>query len=242
MPSRLALPMVPSVDPPDELPPCPGLRGEPCRDYASFENETHVLDGFPRPKGASPFRVPLVPASKQCTSPNSQHGAPLSFGSCGPPEQASDYLTVGTPDANGQGANSVGTVLYRVTGGDVRVDASLTDVRRKGSLADYTGELDAGQTVQISDRQNGPNQDEPATVDKIRFPFAVPCTATASTTIGASCSVSTSFDAIMPGSVVAGQRAIWELGQVEVDDGGADGQAATTADNTPFAVQGVFVP
>jgi uncharacterized repeat protein (TIGR01451 family) len=38
MPSRLALPLVPGVDVPDELPPCPGLRGEPCRDYAPFEN------------------------------------------------------------------------------------------------------------------------------------------------------------------------------------------------------------
>ncbi len=32
-PSRLTLPVVPGVDVPDELPPCPGLRGEPCRDY-----------------------------------------------------------------------------------------------------------------------------------------------------------------------------------------------------------------
>jgi hypothetical protein len=46
----------------------------------------------------------------------------------------------------------------------------------------------------------------------------------------------------VPGSVVAGKRATWELGQVAVDDGGADGDADTAGDNTPFAVQGVFVP
>ena len=34
-PSRLLLPVVPGVDVPTELPPCPGLRGEPCRDYES---------------------------------------------------------------------------------------------------------------------------------------------------------------------------------------------------------------
>jgi predicted acyl esterase len=33
MPSRLVLPMVPGVSVPTGLPPCPGLRGEPCRDY-----------------------------------------------------------------------------------------------------------------------------------------------------------------------------------------------------------------
>ena len=33
-PSRLALPVVPGVEVPTELPPCPGLRGQPCRDYA----------------------------------------------------------------------------------------------------------------------------------------------------------------------------------------------------------------
>jgi len=33
-PSSLVLPVVPGVEIPTELPPCPGLRGEPCRDYA----------------------------------------------------------------------------------------------------------------------------------------------------------------------------------------------------------------
>jgi predicted acyl esterase len=33
MPSRVVLPVVPGVAVPTTLPPCPGLRGEPCRDY-----------------------------------------------------------------------------------------------------------------------------------------------------------------------------------------------------------------
>jgi hypothetical protein len=37
-PSRLFLPVVPDVEAPSELPPCPGLRGQPCRDYKPFEN------------------------------------------------------------------------------------------------------------------------------------------------------------------------------------------------------------
>jgi putative CocE/NonD family hydrolase len=37
-PSKLRLPVVPGLDAPTGLPPCPGLRGEPCRDYQPFAN------------------------------------------------------------------------------------------------------------------------------------------------------------------------------------------------------------
>jgi predicted acyl esterase len=39
-PSRLILPVVPGLSVPTGLPPCPGLRGEPCRDYQPFVNWT----------------------------------------------------------------------------------------------------------------------------------------------------------------------------------------------------------
>jgi hypothetical protein len=47
---------------------------------------------------------------------------------------------------------------------------------------------------------------------------------------------------VMANSVREGLRSIWELGQVQVFDGGADGMASTTADNTLFEVQGAFAP
>jgi predicted acyl esterase len=37
-PSALQLPVVPGVDVPTGLPPCPGLRGEPCRDFKAIAN------------------------------------------------------------------------------------------------------------------------------------------------------------------------------------------------------------
>jgi len=40
MPSRLVLPVVPGVAVPTGLPPCPGLRGEPCRAYKPIVNRT----------------------------------------------------------------------------------------------------------------------------------------------------------------------------------------------------------
>jgi predicted acyl esterase len=39
-PSSLVLPVVRGVSVPTGLPPCPGLRGEPCRDYQPFANRT----------------------------------------------------------------------------------------------------------------------------------------------------------------------------------------------------------
>ena len=38
MPSKLLLPVVPGVSVPTGLPPCPGLRGQPCRPYQPFAN------------------------------------------------------------------------------------------------------------------------------------------------------------------------------------------------------------
>jgi len=38
MPSRVILPVVPGVSVPSALPPCPGLRGEPCRAYQPYTN------------------------------------------------------------------------------------------------------------------------------------------------------------------------------------------------------------
>ncbi|HLM30048.1 MAG TPA: CocE/NonD family hydrolase [Solirubrobacterales bacterium] len=43
MPSRLLLPTV-DANVPTGLPPCPGLRGEPCRDYVPYANRTKPLE------------------------------------------------------------------------------------------------------------------------------------------------------------------------------------------------------
>ena len=71
-----------------------------------------------------------------------------------------------------------------------------------------------------------------ATAQDFTFPVTMPCTATASTSVGATCGVATTLDAVTPGAVTAGARAIWELAGVEVLDG----------DGARFARQGIFVP
>jgi hypothetical protein len=53
--------------------------------------------------------------------------------------------------------------------------------------------------------------------------------------------VSTTANTLVPGIAQADKRAIWELDQIRIVDGGADGDPAT-AGNTDFARSGIFVP
>jgi Tol biopolymer transport system component len=209
--------------------------------------------GYPRPTGASPLRVSLVPAYVKCAGTNRTHGPPLEHPSCFPPVQYSHQVTVGSPDANGQGAKSIGSLKMVTVVGDpggaddanVRLDASITDVRNKPLLTDYTGQLQVTVSLRLTDRDNGvsaPGGVDAATVADSQLTFTLPCAATADTTVGSTCSIATTAEALTPGMVTEGKRAIWQLGQVQVTDGGEDGIAATTADNTLFAKQGLFVP
>jgi hypothetical protein len=225
---------------------------------ASLAGATH-----PRPKGATPLRASLVPSYQACTAPNRTHGPPLAFPSCNPPVQTSTSLTVGTPDANGAAANSVAFAKLDVKVGvpgppedsDVLISASISDVRCKAGTtacgnanaadgADYTGELQGNATIRITDHWNavapggGPDA---ATVVDIPYPVAATCANTASTAEGGVCTANTSANAVVPGSVLDGKRAIVEIGQITITDGGPDGVNATSP-NTLFGVQGIFIP
>ena len=63
--------------------------------------------------------------------------------------------------------------------------------------------------------------------------------------MGSTCSVDTTVNALFgsnPGAVRERRRAIWQLDQIAVWDGGEDGYIESRDDNTVLAVQGVFVP
>jgi hypothetical protein len=207
--------------------------------------------GYPRPRAAANTSLPLVPAQTPCASPNRVHASPLAYGSCNPPSLRSSFLTTGTPDANGQQAQFIGSFRQVVMAGntstpltdeaDVHLFADLTDVRNAGTLTDYEGQLQARATVRITDRSNGDPANEAGTGPLFNFNVPVSCLATPSETIGSACSVATTADTITPGAVTEGKRAIWEMEQVRVFDGGSTGTAGA-GDATVFAVQGVFVP
>ena len=213
-----------------------------------------TLDGHPRPQGASPMRLALVPAFDQCApgSANRTHGPSLENPSCNPPVQSSGFATIGAPDANSNPVQSVGSVKYTVcvtgpcAGGpapDVVLEASVTDVRNLGTLTDYAGELQARVTLRITDKVNGASLTESGTLGDRLFAFTVPCTPTGgAANVGSTCSVTTGANALVPGMVPGGKRTVWQAGQVEVLDGGPDGDVDTPAGNTVFARQGIFVP
>ena len=205
---------------------------------------------YVRAKGATPTRVSLVPSFVQCSATNRMHGPPLAFSSCNPPALSSTQLTVGTPDANGAAAKAEGSVKFEALVGnpatpadeaDARITVSMTDVRRNTTgFPDYTGQLQLDTSIRVTDRDNGPSLF--ATGQDTGFKVTVPCAGTADTTVGSTCSVTTTADAVTgAGTIKEGRRSLWALGQVRLNDGGTDGVASTTP-NSPFAVQGVLIP
>jgi hypothetical protein len=206
--------------------------------------------GYARPRGATPMKISLVNAYTECTSPNRVHGPPLASPSCNPPAPTSPNLTVGTPDANSRTANFTGLIGFDVVLGnpgtpadeaDVTITANLGDVRL-ASTADYTGDLQAVVTLQMTDRLNGPGTNEVGTTSSVPFSFTIPCTATGGTgNVGSNCTLNTSADAVLPGVVTEIKRSIWEFGDVKVYDGGPDGQVSTPG-NSLYLRQGLFVP
>ena len=198
--------------------------------------------GYPRPQGATPIHMALVPAFAACDVPNDTHGTPLVGPSCAPPTQVSQDLTIGTRDVNGRQSSFIGSVQLRVftcpscapASADVVVSASLSDVRNRADLSDYVGDLRGRLALRITDRFNGSGSTEgndAATVEDFPFEFAVPCTATPGEA-GSDCAVNTSANALQPGAVRAGDRAIWGIGPVAVLD----------ASGNVFATQGLFAP
>jgi hypothetical protein len=124
---------------------------------------------------------------------------------------------------------------------DILIVSSITDVRDRSDLSDYSGELEGRLPIRITDTNNSPPAGSAATTQDTEFSFTVPCAVTADDTVGATCAAATTADAVLPGAITEGVRSIWQLGQIEVFDGGPDGSAATP-NNTIFARQGVFVP
>jgi hypothetical protein len=225
-----------------------------------------------RPRGATPFRVSIVPAQARCTSPNGVHEPPLdNVRSCLPPSQTSSVATVGTPDANGFPAQSVGFIRIDVRGGettaeDDKVTVEVTDVR---DLADPALDYNPNTTgpdmtlvaqipgpstsalremLQLTDHRNvgpGPVGGAGTTVG-FAFPIPVDCNFTPPG-IGSTCGVTTSFNTILPGFVKYDpanpnrNRQVIEIGQVQLYDAGKD-KTPQTSDDTLFAVQGIFNP
>ena len=209
---------------------------------------------YPRPKGATPLRVPLVPAYQAVhrTQPHARPTARV------PVLRAA---RAGVEPAHGRHARrerpggELGRVraLRRDSGqpGDAGRRGrrggrcSITDVRRKPDLADYTGELQGDV-----DRCGSPTANNAvagrrltaATVVDVPFPVTADCAATADPRIGSTCAVDHDVRRGRAGRD-QGRRAR-DLGARPVR---GRATAAPTATSAPlptrvFARQGLFVP
>jgi hypothetical protein len=105
-------------------------------------------------------------------------------------------------------------------------------------------------TLRITDRLNGPEQNVSGTVQDHPLQWGIQCTS-------GSCGVVTSADSVIPAVAKEGKRAVWQLSQLQVLDGGADGNLAAApapgsgvcppacvgnGGETVFLHQGLFVP
>ena len=153
--------------------------------YADWQ-PLRALDPYPRPGGATPLRVPLVPVYAQCTSPNTDHVAPLSSPSCTPPATPSSLLTT---SSTGKGQGQVrfdvqpGDPLTATDEADVAIQASISDVRSTSDGSDYAGKLILNTTLRITDRASGFGGVSATTGD---FGFSMPldCMATLDPALG----------------------------------------------------------
>ena len=215
--------------------------------------------GHVRPKGATPVYESLVPAFQQCAVPNATHNGPVAVPSCNPPVKLSPNLTTGTPTVNGLPANMTSAILLQmlvppaVGAPDLRIQMQINDVycdaitspctNTSEALDDFVGGLNVQIGFRITDQINsvGGMTNVHATV--IDFPVDAPvsCNAVTGGPPGGQCLATTTMNAIIPGSVPAGTRAVWEISRLVVQDGGSDGNPATTPNDT-FLVRGLFQP
>jgi hypothetical protein len=212
------------------------------------------------PKSAPKVDVSLVPVYRQCGTgvnpSNGSHGAPALGGgasdaSCGP---------AGFVGVARMGFQSVGTATFTVVPDnlattadeqDVGVVVSITDVTT-ATGADYNpvagSDLTGRVRLRITDNYNattgqpcGATTTCRGTVVDLDFSVGVPCLATITNNIGASCGVNTTANAVVPGVISAGRLATIQMFRMRVNDAGANNTPGDS-DDTLFVQQGILSP
>ena len=218
------------------------------------------LKPYPRPGGATPLRVPLVPAYRVCQqiNANSQHVPPLDRPSCEPPRLASDVLTtsaVGKMGAHARLDVRPGDLGTTTDEADVATGASVSDVKNQSDGSDYDGPLILTTTIlRITDRANSPEGVAAATTEDFEFALPFDCQPTLDPSVGSTCVATTTFDSMVPGSVIEGKRAVMRIAAAKIKDAGADENilpppggfgcppTCGSGDERTFLEQGVFAP
>lgn len=215
---------------------------------------------FDRPGAATLLSVSLVPAFRQTISDGqcaarggtpSLHEAPFAFASCDPP----GYVP-GTVAA--QGPLSQGLVQLTAVPGDLStvddeadlgIGLNVTDVRDRASGGDYAPnavgpDVTLVTKLRLTDMNNGVGSDAGTVVD-FDYPVEADCTETLDPDQGSACSVSTSADGLMAGTITEGTHMVLQAHRVRVNDSGDNGvpdNGVPDSDDEVFAQQGIYVP
>jgi acyl-homoserine-lactone acylase len=210
---------------------------------------------YPRAGSASPLRVPLVPGFRQCKAPDAVHAAPLRFPSCKAPKLESNVLTTSSVGKGGGFARFdviPGNLTTTEDEANLNIAALATDVTKASDGSDYAGKAVLTTLIRITDQANGGTGSDSGTVQDLSFSAPLDCAATPGTSSGGSCSVNTTADALVPGMIAEGKRALVSVSSVELLDAGPDGQitpsgltcppSCGTGDESVYLRQGIFAP
>jgi hypothetical protein len=193
------------------------------------------------PQSAGSIHASLVPAFKQCGTGGNpttgQHSLPLAVGSC-VPRNSSPNLVIGP--------TSTGYANVDVVTGDVALVGSANDIQTP-THTDYNpqpaGTADAFSTarIQFTDHYNcfpapctGPYT-SPGTGTQLDFgPVPVECAPNGdpATPPGSTCSVTTSANTVVPGSVVPGKASVVQVFRIRQAD----------FRNVLASQQGIYIP
>jgi Tol biopolymer transport system component len=202
------------------------------------------------PKLASPLRFSLVPVFRQCGTganpTNGQHSPPLGTAACLPP-QAKGVAHFG-PQAKGTAWMGVIYGDTNAANGD-QADATLrfdlSDIRTAGG-ADYNPNPsgpDGTLTTRLrfTDRSNGPSGTSAGTAADLDFAVPFNCTPTADPSLGSTCALDTSADAVNPAAIKENKATVLQVFRLRLNDSGSNGIRGDSDDRL-FATEGIYIP
>ena len=97
------------------------------------------------------------------------------------------------------------------------------------------------EKLRLTDAYNGSSQNDAGTVVDLDYGVGADCASTLDPSVGSTCSVSTSADALTPGAITEGREMVVQTFRVRVNDSGPNGIRGDVDDKV-FAQQGVYVP
>jgi hypothetical protein len=213
---------------------------------------------YPTPQAATQVNVSLVPTFLQCGTganpANGQHSPPLSQRACLPAKPGSNVALFG-PQSVGNAQLTVvpGNPDTTADEADVAIALNLTDIQNLSGGGDYnpnpTGtDLTMTARLRLTDLANcspsgcsGPYQRTAATSADNDFPVAIDCVSTPDPSVGSSCVLNTSIDAVQPGAIVENRQTVTQIFRLRLNDSGVD-TVRGTADDRIFSTQGFYIP